>query len=243
MVELKSNPMNYLNRSLTLLLVFITIAVHAQRTTRYLNTKGWKGNFAITVEERDTLTGVTTIVSGKGPATLMNTNPKTPVSMVWPMPSVGQMRINPGATMEEQLRAGEAIQNGYLQWDATISYQRKEKKDEFPVDTRDFTCQYSGKKKSLLTISFVTDEMKESWFNIKGNVQINPEDVTCSGTMDGQPVTSLDDLHDPSVLNYTAEAMASRNLSAFPGPRFQGENNYVDGNRHIHVVFDFSPVP
>lgn len=215
----------------------------AQKPTKYLYTKGWKGTFSFTVEDQDTVSGVTTRVTGKGPATLMNTNPKTPESLVWPMPSAGQLRINPGASMEQQMQAGANMQNAYLQWDATISYERREKKDEFPVDTRDFKCQYSGKKKSLLTISFVTDEMKESWFNIKGNVQINMQDVTCNGSMDGQPVNSRDDLHDPSVLNYTAEAMASRNLSAFPGPRFRGENNYTDGNKHIHVEFDFSPVP
>ena len=209
---------------------------------KFLKTKGWKGTFKMTITEIDTLEGITTYFMASGPATVMNTNPKTPVSMIWPQPSMGQMQAMPQGNDPQVLAAyGQGIANGYLQWDAQISYTRKEKMDHFPVDTRNFQCNYDGRKKSNLVISVYADEFKEEWFEVKGVAITNPEECACNGEMDGQPV-HLNTLPNPSVLKYEAVGHAARNLSVYKGPQFKGKNDYHEGNRYIVVEFDFTAI-
>ena len=223
--------------------------------TKYLYTKGWTGNLKITVSDVDPVSGLTIYLTAAGPATLMNTNPKTPVSMVWPQPRFGNQNmpnisgLDPASPtymqdLQNAMAGASAIANEYLQWDAEVSYAYKSKKDEFPVDVRDYTCTYQSKKKSEAVVFIYADEMKECWFSIKGVVVLGADDmqsVFCQGSIDGVDIHSLEELPNPD-LRYTAEGSAMRNLSAFPGPHFSGTSTYEEGTKTITIEFDFSPV-
>jgi hypothetical protein len=183
--------------------MLVCVQINAQNIANsYLNVSGWTGQMKMTIVESEPGSGVTYTTIAEGPATVMNPNPKTPMSLVWPLATLNtnQVPITPDPNsptfiqdIQNANKANKEVLDAYLQWDADITYTYESKMNQFPVDVRDVNCTYQGRKKSELLISIVPDENNQYWFTIKGVASPVYDAIECSGSIAGEAFTDKND--------------------------------------------------
>lgn len=230
-------------------------SVHAQSVAgRFVNTEKWTGTFKLTVVYRDSGGGVFADLVARGPATLINKNPKSASGpMVWPSPAYSNAQVPDASNldpnsptfmqdMQRIMNESGAIQQGNLQWEATIRYKYLSRMNAFPVDVRDVACEYNGTKKSKLSISIFIDHSsssKPTTFAISGAIDVDPKNLVCQGTRDGvaiDPTLEASQV-DRDLLHFQGEA--KRIIARENTNRMSGIKTYKDGNSTITVEYDF----